>query len=82
MTAIIRKAVEKADEEYLRATNTYPTTNPKDQWKESTYWYPKRNIVVLGWDGLDIKRCRYDEAKSKWRDEEGRAMFVFMWRRV
>lgn len=61
---------------------TQSTKSTLDHWKECEVILPKTNILILGWDGFKVFRCRYDEVDKKWYDEDGKQRFVFNWRRI
>lgn len=83
-TDVLLRRVLAAEQKWELSQPTCPALQaiPRDTWKDSTYWHPKKDIVVLAWDGLDIFRCRYDEDKKKWLDQDDHRVMVYMWRRL
>jgi hypothetical protein len=80
MSMTMYDRAQMADDYYMLSTST-KSTEPRDIWKDSILWWPKKPMVVLGFDGFEVHRCQYDVEKKKWYGLDGKAMMVFMWRR-
>lgn len=50
-----------------------------DYWNDATAIKPEPNLIVVGYNGSKIVRCKYNHFIKRWEDPDGKLMNVYFW---